>query len=95
MKRILLAEFTVLLERQFLLHLLLITLGIVRNTATLGALHLGHVFLNLAHKNKINMIQRVRTPLYVNFSFSSTLGAICRARTDDPRFTKPLLYQLS
>ena len=95
MKCILLAKFAVLLEGKLFLNFLLIALSVMRNTTTLRALHLGHVFLNLAHKNKINMIQRVRALLYVNFSFSSTLGAICRARTDDPRFTKPLLYQLS
>lgn len=95
MQGILLAEFAVFLEGKLFLYLLLVALGVMGDPTACGTLHFGHVFLDLAHKNKINMIQRVRALLYVSFYFPSTPGAICRARTDDPRFTKPLLYQLS
>ncbi len=95
MGSVLLTKFAVFFERKLLLDLLLVALGVMGDPTAYGTLQFGHVFLNLAHKNKINMIQRVRALLYVSFEFSSTPGAICRARTDDPRFTKPLLYQLS
>lgn len=72
MQGILLAEFAVFLERKFFLYLLLVALGVMSDPTACGALHFGHVFLNLAHKNKINMIQRVRALLYVSFRTTST-----------------------
>lgn len=48
----LLAEFAVLLERQFFLHFLLVALGVVRDAPTNRALQFSHVFLDLAHKKK-------------------------------------------
>lgn len=57
MESILLAEFAVLLERKFLLDLLLVALGVVRDAATFRALQLGHVVLDLAHKeNKYDLV---------------------------------------
>ncbi len=73
-KMALLAEFAVLLEREFFLYLLLVALSVMRDATTLRALHLGHVFLNLAHKNNINVIGSVRASLYGKRANSSTLS---------------------
>ena len=73
MKIALLAEFAVLLKREFLLHFLLVALGVVRDATTNRALQFGHVFLDLSHKNKINTIERVRGLLYGNIPFPSTV----------------------
>lgn len=51
MQGILAAEFTELLERQFFFHFLLVALGMMCDTTTHRTLHLGHVFLDLAHMN--------------------------------------------
>lgn len=48
----LLAELAVLLEREFLFHLLLVALGVVRDATTDRALQFGHVFLDLSHKKQ-------------------------------------------
>ena len=50
-----LAEAAVLRERKFFFHLLLITLGVMRNTATSTTLELRHVVFNLAHTSTLKI----------------------------------------
>jgi len=48
-----LAEATVLGEGKLFLHLFLVALGVMRNTATSTALELGHVVFDVSHTSTI------------------------------------------
>ena len=57
-----LAELAVLGERKLFFHLLLIALGVVRNTATSATFELGHVVLDHSHTCALKI--RVNTKLF-------------------------------
>lgn len=72
---IFLAEATVLRERKFFLHLFLVTLGVMRNTATSTTLELGHVVFDHSHTRVPLKSNKYKAfPLYVKKWFSSTLS---------------------
>ncbi len=52
------------------------------------------VYKNNSRESKLSLELFLYTPLASLVPLRS-LGAICQVRTDDLRFTKPLLYQLS
>ena len=73
---VLAAEAAILRKRKFLFHLLFIARSLTRDALTVAALQFGHVVLDLAHKNVINRLRRVRGLLYGKTLLSSTLSTL-------------------
>ena len=87
-----LAEATVLRERKLFFHLFLVTLGVMRNSATSTTLELGHVVFNHSHTRVPLKTNKYKAfPLYVKKWFSSTLCNSVRNRLAKPDYTGSIL----
>lgn len=71
---VLLAEAAVLGEGELFFHLLLIALGVVRNSSARATLELCHVVLDFSHTLPYKSDKSKAFPLYVKMSHSSILS---------------------
>lgn len=69
MHRVFLAKTTILGKLKFFFHLLLVSLGVMRNATAQRAFQLHHCILNLSHKKNLRLLKAF--PLYVKTIFPS------------------------